>query len=574
MRQGEALARRWQVEPAPDPARVAALARDLGVPAVFAGLLVGRGIADAAAARRFLKPSRRDLHDPALLPDIGLAVNRLAAAVQRGETILVHGDYDADGQCAAAIATRVLRMAGGRAVPFVPHRLRDGYDLSEAGIRAARDAGAAVILALDCGTTATQAVADARRAGIDVLIVDHHLPGPEAPRALAFVNPRRPDSAYPFPDLCAAGLAFKLAQALVPAVGLPEAAPWHCLDLVALATVADLVPLAGENRILVRLGLKLIGASRWPGVAALVTTSGLGTAPIRATHLAFVLGPRLNAAGRIGDAGDGLALLLTDDTAEAYRLAAQLERQNAERQALDKRTLAEALEDLATGFDAARDAAVVLARDTWHPGVIGIAASHVVERIARPAILVAFDGDIGKGSGRSVARCDLHAALERCAGLLERWGGHRMAAGLSVRREHLGEFREAFNRACAEQVAPGELEPRQHVDAVVGIGDLTRELERALRWLEPTGMGNPGVVFGLEGVSLQGPLRPMGDGHVRLVLGDGGARIRVVAFGSRQEVERIVAGSAGRFRAAVRLQYDDYRGRDEIEGRLVAFAAA
>ena len=343
---------------------------------------------------------------------------------------------------------------------------------------------------------------------------------------------------------------------------------------MALATVADLVPLAGENRILVRLGLKLIGASRWPGVAALVTTSGLGTAPIRATHLAFVLGPRLNAAGRIGDAGDGLGLLLTDDTAEAYRLAAQLERQNAERQALDKRTLAEALEDLATGFDAARDAAVVLARDTWHPGVIGIAASHVVERIARPAILVAFDGDIGKGSGRSVARCDLHAALERCAGLLERWGGHRMAAGLSVRREHLGEFREAFNRACAEQVAPGELEPRQHVDAVVGVGDLTRELERALRWLEPTGMGNPGVVFGLEGVSLQGPLRPMGDGHVRLVLGDGGARIRVVAFGSRQEVERIVAGSAGRFRAAVRLQYDDYRGRDEIEGRLVAFAAA
>ena len=200
-----------------------------------------------------------------------------------------------------------------------------------------------MILALDCGTTALGPVAEARRAGVDVVIVDHHLPGPEPVEASALVNPRRPDSVYPFPDLCAAGLAFKLAQQLAPAVGLAAAAPWHCLDLVALATVADLVPLVGENRVLVRLGLKLLAASRWPGLAALVTTAGLGTAPIRATHLAFALGPRLNAAGRVGDAGDGLRLLLTDDTAEAYRLATQLERQNGERQALDQRTLVEAL---------------------------------------------------------------------------------------------------------------------------------------------------------------------------------------------------------------------------------------
>jgi len=574
MRKGEALARRWQLEPAPEPARAADLARDLGVPALFASLLLGRGIPEAAAARRFLKPSRRDLHDPAQLPDIGLAVDRLAGAVRRGETILVHGDYDADGQCAAAIATRVLRMAGAHAVPFVPHRLRDGYDLSSAGVGAAREAGAAVILALDCGTTAAPAVAEARDAGIDVVIVDHHLPGPEAPQALALVNPRRPDNAYPFPDLCAAGLAFKLAQALAPALGLPAGAPWHCLDLVALATVADLVPLAGENRILVRLGLKLIGASRWPGLAALVTTSGLGTAPIRAGHLAFALAPRLNAAGRIGDAGDGLRLLLTDDTAEAYQLAAQLERQNTERQALDQRTLVEALADLDAVFDPARDAGVVLARDTWHAGVVGIVASKVVERIGRPAILVAFDGDVGKGSGRSVARCDLHRALAGCAGLLEKWGGHRMAAGVTLRRERLGAFREAFNRACAEQVAPGELAPSQRVDAVVRVRDLTDELERALRWLEPTGMGNPGVVFGLENLRLEGPLRPMGTHHVRMVVDDGGGRLRVVAFGMREEVERVVAGGDGPFRAAIRLQRDSYQGRDEIEGRLVAFEAA
>ncbi|HVO36230.1 MAG TPA: DHH family phosphoesterase, partial [Gemmatimonadales bacterium] len=364
MRRNERLRRLWQCEPAPDPARVAALARELGAPLPFAGLLVQRGVTDADAARHFLRPSRDDLHAPALLPDMAVAVERLAAAVHRGETILVHGDYDADGQCAAALATRVLRLGGARAVPFIPHRLRDGYDLSAAGVAAARDAGAKLILALDCGTTAVDAVAAARGAGIDVIVVDHHLPGPVRPEAAALVNPRRPESAYPFPDLCATGLAFKLALELAPRIGVPGGAPWHFVDLVALATVADLVPLVGENRILVRLGLKLIGASRSTGLAALVTTAGLGTKPIRAVHLGYALGPRLNAAGRVGDAGDGLRLLLSDDTTEAYALAAQLERQNTERQALDQRTLDEALEELDKAFDPVRDAGVVLARDT------------------------------------------------------------------------------------------------------------------------------------------------------------------------------------------------------------------
>jgi single-stranded-DNA-specific exonuclease len=569
-----ALARRWQLEPAPDPGQVAALARDLHLPPILARLLLIRGIADAAAARRFLRPTRHDLHDPGALPDVAAAVERLAAAVGRGETVLVHGDYDADGQCAAAIATRMLRLAGGRVAPFIPHRLRDGYDLSAAGVAAAREAGAAVILALDCGTTALEAIAAARDAGMDVVVVDHHLPGPALPRALALVNPRRPGSTYPFPDLCAAGLTFKLMQALAPAVGLPEGTVWHLLDLVALATVADLVPLGGENRVLVRLGLKLIGASRWPGLAALVTTAGLGTAPIRAGHLAFALGPRLNAAGRVGDAMDGLRLLLTDDTTEAYALASQLERQNAERQALDQRTLAEALDDLATGFDPARDAGVVLARDGWHPGVVGIVASRVVEQIARPAVLVALEGEVGKGSGRSVARCDLHRALTGCAGLLERFGGHRMAAGLTVRRDRLDAFRDAFNRACAEQLAPADLVPGQRVDAVVEVGDLTVELARALRWLEPTGMGNPGPVFGLDGIRVEGAPRPVGERHVRLVLSGGTRRLRVVGFGLRDDVLRVVAASPGPFRAAVRLERDTFGGRDDVEGRLLAFEAA
>jgi single-stranded-DNA-specific exonuclease len=572
MRRGDVLGRRWQLEAAPDSARAAALARELGAPPVFAALLLQRGVSSQEEARRFLKPSRHDLHEPSQLPDVDIAVERLARAVRRGETVLVHGDYDVDGQCAAAIATRTLRLAGGRVAPFIPHRLRDGYDLSEAGVRAARQAGAAVILALDCGTTALEAVAAARGAGLDVLVVDHHLPGPRLPEAAALVNPRRPDNAYPFPDLCATGLTFKLALALAPALGLKAGAPWHFLDLVALATVADLVPLTGENRVLVRLGLKLLGASRWPGLAALVTTSGLGTRPLRAAHLGYVLGPRLNAAGRIGDAGDGLRLLLTDDDAEAYTLALALERQNTERQELDRRTLDEALADLDAAFDPARDAGVVLARDTWHPGVIGIVASRVVDRIARPAFLVAFDGDVGKGSGRSVTRCDLHLALSQCADQLEKWGGHRMAAGVTVRRDRLEAFRAAFNRACAEQVVPAELAPSQRVDALVAIEAFTGDLERALRALEPTGIGNPGAVFGLAGLTLEGAPRRVGEGHVRLTLTDGTGSLRVVGFGVRDEVERVVRASAGPFRAAIRLERDTWQGMDELQGRLVGFS--
>jgi single-stranded-DNA-specific exonuclease len=573
MRKGEPLQRRWRLEPPPDEAVAGELARGLGVPLAFARLLVQRGCTGVEAARRFLRPSRDDFHDPFLLPDMERAVERLVRAVRLGEPVLVHGDYDADGQCATAIMTRTLALAGGRPVPFLPHRLRDGYDLSQAGVRSAKAAGAKVILALDCGTTAVEAVAEARAAGIEVLIVDHHLPGPTRPDALAMVNPRRPESSYPFPDLCGAALAWKLAIALGRTLGLSEAAPWHLIDLAALATVADLVPLTGENRALVRLGLRVLPTTRWPGLAALVAEAGLAGKPIRAGHVAFLLGPRLNAAGRVGDAGDALRLLLTDDRGEAVTLAKQLERQNAERQALGQRTLDEALEELDASFDPARDIGVVLAREGWHPGVIGIVASRVVERIARPTFLVALDGEVGKGSGRSVPRCNLHEALVRCAGHLEKWGGHRMAAGLTVRRERLEPFREAFNAACAAQLEAADLVPTQRIDALFTLADFSYEFERLLRALEPTGMGNPGPVFGVENLAVTGPTRPIGERHVRFTLSDGSGELRTVAWGVREEVEEVVRAARGPLRAALKLERDVYLGREFLEGRLVALAA-
>ncbi len=561
------LNRRWRVEPPADEASAHALSAALGIPMPFARLLCQRGFSDAESARRFLRPSRHDLHDPALLPDMDRAVARLSRAIAAKETVLVHGDYDVDGQCSATIMTRVIRHLGGTAVAVVPHRIKEGYDLSESGVRKAIETGASLILTLDCGTTAVDAVAQARAAGIDVIIVDHHLPGPVLPDALAIVNPRRPDSTYPFPELCGAGLGWKLGLALARAVSGNDAFVWHLLDLAAIATVADLVPLQGENRVIVKLGLRVLKDTRWPGLVALVRESGLAGKRVRAGQVAFTLGPRINAVGRVGDANDGLRLLLSDDAEESTRLALQLERQNAERQALDQRTLDEALEELAKDYDPDRHAGVVLAREGWHPGVIGIVASRVVERIGRPVFMIALDGETGKGSGRSVSGCDLHAALVQCGGHLVKFGGHRMAAGLTIGRAELEAFRAAFNAACCAQVNPRELRLSQRVDGVVSLRDIDDAFERMLRALEPTGMGNPGPVFGIEGVELAA-VKPIGEKHIRFTLTDGRLRLRTVAWSLREDVERI-ALQGGRLRAAVKLDHDSWLGQETVEGRLV-----
>src|SRR5918992_3335316 len=433
---------RWAMTARPEPSAVAALAEALRLPEALAALLVQRGHATEDLARSYLRPALADLSNPYALVGMEEAVSAIAATVRSGGRILVHGDYDVDGQCASALLTRALRVAGADVLPFLPHRLRDGYDFGPAGLEAARAAGASLVITCDCGITAYDTVAAAHAAGIGVVVTDHHLPGERLPPALAVVDPQRSDDTSDANCLCGTGIAFKLAQALVPALGLPEHLPLHLLDLVALATVADVVPLQDENRILVKHGLKVLHDSRWPGVRALLDVTGLSGKEVRSHHLGFILGPRLNAAGRVADATDGLKLLLCDDAEEAATLAQRLESMNVERQALDQRILDEALELVERTANPERDAGFVLTGDGWHPGVVGIVASRVVERYGRPTFLIAFDGDIGKGSGRSISRFDLHSALLSCGDLLERFGGHQMAAGLTIRRQNLDAFRE------------------------------------------------------------------------------------------------------------------------------------
>lgn len=559
------LPARWVIRNAPDEGCVRELSGALKVSPPLAALLLQRGLETPEAAARFLRPSLDGLSDPFELPDMARAVELLGEAVRRGHTILVHGDYDVDGQCGAALLTRTLRAAGARVVPFVPHRLRDGYDFGPAGLAAAREHQAAVIVTCDCGVTALDAVARAKEAGHTVIITDHHLPG-ALPNADAIVNPRRPDAESSYQDFCGAGVAFKLAQGLVRALGLPANLPYHLLDLAALATVADIVPLTGENRTLVRFGLKTLADSPWPGIRALIETVGLAGRPIRAGQVGFIIAPRLNAAGRIGDAMDGLRLLLSDDPEEARELARQLETINARRQTMDQEILEQAVGDIEREVDLEEWYGLVLARDGWHPGVIGIVASRLVERFGRPTILVALEGDEGRGSGRSIPGFDLHAALVTCAPHLARFGGHTMAAGLTVHRGRLADFRHAFNAVARDALEPDDLVPTQRVDLLVGLDQLDLRLERLLQALEPCGSGNPAPVFGAPGVTVRDP-RVVGANHLRFVLDDGRARLPAIGFDWADRVPPEWA--AGPVDVAFRLDRDEWQGDATLQARVV-----
>ncbi|MEO8636897.1 MAG: single-stranded-DNA-specific exonuclease RecJ [Gemmatimonadales bacterium] len=554
----------------PDPVVVQALAQELKVTPILAALLAQRGLATPEAARRFLRPVLEDLADPLQLTGMAEAVETIATVIRTGGGILVHGDYDVDGQCATVLLTRALRAAGARATPFVPHRIRDGYDLGPSGIAAAQAADARLILTCDCGITAVDAVDAARAAGLEVIVTDHHLPGSTLPRARAVIDPQQPGDRSGLTQLCGTGIAFKLVQALVPALGLPANLPYHLLDLVALATIADVVPLTGENRILVRHGLRLLGESRWPGLRALIRTSGLEGREIRAGQVGFILAPRLNAAGRVGDATEGLQLLLTDDPAEAGTLATRLEVLNTERQALDQRMLEQAMRLVDDTCDPDQDAAIVLAADGWHAGVVGIVASRIVERFGRPAFLIALDGEMGKGSGRSISRFDLHAALHHCGDLLDRFGGHHMAAGLTIHRDQIPAFRERFTAYARARLTPADLAPEQRIDLVLDLKEASEELERLCRHLEPCGMGNPGPVFGARGVRLDGARR-VGNGHLKATLTSATGRIGGIGFGWADRdgwLQR--AARREPIDVAFRLETNEYQGEVSLQARIVA----
>ncbi|MGO9972994.1 MAG: single-stranded-DNA-specific exonuclease RecJ [Solirubrobacteraceae bacterium] len=526
-----------------------ALQRDLGVGHVLAQVLVRRGHCDVEAVRELLDASAD--HDPLSFAGIGDALATIRSHIDAGHRITVHGDYDVDGVCATAIMVRALQSVGADVNWFLPSRVDDGYGLSAATVARLAQRGTRLLITVDCGITAVDEVNAARLAGLDVVVSDHHHPRadgllPECP----IVHPAV--CGYPCPDLCGTGVAYKLAQAL----GAPSVA--EDLELVALATVADLVPLRGENRRLVREGLAQLAGTARLGLRALMEVSGSDPSAVSAQTLGFRLAPRINAAGRLARPDAGLELLLTHDPERARAIAAELDAVNMDRRAVEQR-IGFAADALVR--EMGERSAYVLAAEGWHPGVIGIVASRIVERYHRPAILIALDGaGPAQGSGRSIPAFDLLAALDRCSDHLLRYGGHRAAAGLSVERARIGDLREALEAHADLVLDADALEPVELVDAVVsgaqlGLG-LTEELER----LEPCGMGNPPVTLLVPGARFQ-EVRPMGEGrHARFCVTSGGARASAVAFGC----DGRVAGAGGDpLDATFRLERNVWRGITE-----------
>lgn len=516
---------RWELlEDAPG---AEALRRALGVHPLVAKVLCRRGLAEPAAAASFLRPRLADLPDPGLLRGMDAAVARLVRAVEADERIYAYGDYDVDGVTSTTLLVSFLRSVGARVEWYVPHRIGEGYGLNLAAIERIAAGGAGVLVALDCGVTAVAEVDRAAALGMDVVIVDHHTAPAELPRAVAILNPWQPGCTYPTKHLAAVGIAFLLAGGLRRALrergrfaSRPEPDLRDLLDLVALGTVADVVSLTGANRILVKAGLVELGRATRPGVRALKRVAGVGAvAPVTAGQVGFRLAPRINAAGRLADAGRAVELLLARDEAAADALARELDAANTERQELEKAVLAEALA-LAAGRGDVRG--LVLDGEGWHAGVVGIVAARVVERFHRPTIVVGVDPatGIGKGSGRSIEGFHLHDAIAACSGYLVRFGGHRHAAGVTVERDRLPAFRDAFEREATRRLAPEDLIPRCRIDAALPVGEVNFALAEALEALQPFGAGNPEPTLALRGMRARRRTVGDGGGHLKLALDD------------------------------------------------------
>ena len=534
------------------------IARELGVSRVAAQVLARRGHDTPDAARSFMRAT--DSHDPAGLNDAAEACRLILAHLERGSRIVVHGDYDVDGVCATAVMISALRRLGGSPSWYLPSRFADGYGLNGATVERLAREGAGLIVTVDCGVTAVSEIEQALAAGVDVVVTDHHKPGDTLP-ACPVVHPAL--GGYPFASLCGTAVAFKLGQALLMAAGQNPDSAFEDMDLVALATMCDLVPLVGENRRLAREGIAELRRGRRVGLRALMNVAGLPPAEADERAAGFRLGPRINAAGRLQRADAALELMLTQDEDRAAEVARELDQLNSERQDEETRTLFAAEAEL-KGW--AHLPAIVVAGEGWHPGVVGIVASRLVERYHRPALVAAIDGDSARGSGRSISGFDLHAGLGACADLMTRFGGHRMAAGFELPADAVPALRARFAEHAASVLTPWDLDAVQCVDAIVSPHALGLPLAEEIASLGPFGPGNPTPTLLIPSAKLENVV-PMGEDkqHARLTISSGGARARTVAF--RTTATALAKAGDSPHHVAVALEVNEWNGT--IEPRLI-----
>jgi single-stranded-DNA-specific exonuclease len=563
------MEKRWIFREA-DEASVSRLSEALQLPPLIARLLAHRGVAEPDAARRFLSSSlRSDLPSPFLMTGMERAAERLVTAIARREVICVWGDYDVDGTTGTATLVCFLREIGGNAIYYIPHRIDEGYGLNVEALKqlSARDVG--VLVSVDCGVSNYKEVEFAQSVGMDVIVVDHHQPPELLPPALAILNPHQPGCAFPDKGLCGAGLAFYLVIGLRAKL---RDAGWfngaevpdirRCLDVVTLGTIADMVPLTGVNRVLSRRGLEELGGSTRPGILALKQVAGVPAGAMTAGQVGFRLGPRINAAGRMDAALKVVEMLTTDSTEEALRIAAELDDHNRERQATEAKVLQEALQHV--GAEVGDRYSLVLGEDGWHPGVLGIVASRLVERFHRPTVVVGFHEGQGKGSARSIRGFHMVEGLRGCADCLEKFGGHEYAGGLTMRQERFSSFAERFEEMARSALTPADLTPLVELDAELDFLEIGIDLMRKIGELEPFGIGNPEPLFVTRGVEIAE--RKTIKGGARFKLRQGGRTFGAVAFGLDA---RWTEDCGSQVDVVYRLSENEWNGTYAVELRLI-----
>jgi single-stranded-DNA-specific exonuclease len=522
---------KWEFSPEPDPALVNRLASELSMPLVAAKILINRGIDTKSKAEDFLFPSLKSLLDPFLLPDMEKGVDRIIRALRDKDKIMIFGDYDVDGITSTSILFLILNKLGAEVTYYLPNRLIEGYGLSEEGILEAERRGVRLIISVDCGITAVEEVAFAKNKGIDTIITDHHEPKDVLPQASAIINPKTLENKYPGGELSGVGVAFKFAQAIYRRLAQDERELEEHLDLVALGTTADIVPLVGENRILTKFGMAQIAKTNKPGLKSLIFVSGLLGQKIGTGQVVFILAPRINAVGRLGDADLAIKLLTTRDESKAAETARILNTENQRRKSIDETTLREALDLIEQDVDLANDKAIVLASSGWHQGVIGIVASRLVERFNRPTVMIAIDGDEGKGSARSIPGFHLYEAIRECEGHLLKYGGHKYAAGLSILPEEIPSFREKFKKVSGEKLNMDDLVARLFIDSQLELEQINPELIEVLESFAPFGPQNMRPVFLTRNLQIWGEPYIVGNNHLRLRVKKEGQVFDCIGFG-------------------------------------------
>ncbi|HFE64920.1 MAG TPA: single-stranded-DNA-specific exonuclease RecJ [Caldithrix sp.] len=561
---------KWVLDCDYDEEKIAQIAKDLAVPPVFARVLLNRQIDTFEKARIYFRPELENLHDPYLMKDMDRAINRLHRALLSGEKILINGDYDVDGVSGAALLYLVLsRLVGQKVSYYIPDRMSEGYGLSEKAIDLAAAKGVSLIITVDCGITAVDEIRLAREKGIDTIVCDHHQPGEALPEAVALLDPKRPDCPFPFKELAGVGVAFKMLQALYQRLELPAAELDDYLDLVAIGSSADIVPLVDENRILVRHGLDKVNYNPRYGVRALLESSGLTNREITVGLIVFVFAPRINAVGRLGDARRAVQLLSSPTLQKARIFARELEKENRLRRDIDEVTFKDADELVQNRLDAENDRAFVLYKRDWHPGVIGIVASRIVEKYYRPTIMIAVSDGVGKGSARSISNFNLYQAVKDCSHFLEEFGGHKYAAGLTIREENIPQFVECFKETARNLLQPEDLIPSLRIDAEINFDQFTPRFIRLLKLMGPFGPMNMRPVFMSTGVKVKNTPTIVGSNHLKLKLEQSGVVFDAIGFNMGDSLE-LVEQNGGIIDCVYIVEENQWNGKRQLQLRLKA----